>query len=125
VSSLLSTLLSRLLFEISIPAPPLSLPLPALITQAYPDPVRVVSIGVDVDSLVKNPTNTDWTNFSIEFCGGTHLTNTSEAVDFVIVSEGTDFSSPASLCLFLSSYSSLLSLFFPFSEFVNFVLQRP
>jgi len=37
--------------------------------------------------LIANPSSVDWHGFSIEFCGGTHLTNTSEAKDFVILSE--------------------------------------
>eukprot|EP01127_Copromyxa_protea_P001272 TRINITY_DN11306_c0_g1_i1.p1 TRINITY_DN11306_c0_g1~~TRINITY_DN11306_c0_g1_i1.p1 ORF type:complete len:970 (-),score=307.67 TRINITY_DN11306_c0_g1_i1:36-2783(-) len=59
----------------------------AIFTESYPDPVRVVSVGVDVDDLVANPSNQAWENYSIEFCGGTHLTNTSEASDFVIITE--------------------------------------
>ncbi len=44
----------------------------AVFGEVYPDPVRVVSIGTDT---------------SVEFCGGTHLTNTTEAENIVIVEE--------------------------------------
>jgi len=55
--------------------------------EAYPDPVRVISVGALVNDLVSDPTNEQWFNSSVEFCGGTHLTNTSQAEDFVIVEE--------------------------------------
>jgi alanyl-tRNA synthetase len=55
--------------------------------EAYPDPVRVISVGAVVDDLIKDPLNEQWFNVSVEFCGGTHLTNTSQAEDFVIVEE--------------------------------------
>jgi alanyl-tRNA synthetase len=44
----------------------------AVFGEVYPDPVRVVSVGKDT---------------SIEFCGGTHLSNTAEAEAFVLVEE--------------------------------------
>jgi len=59
----------------------------AVFGETYPDPVVVVSIGKSIADLIANPSNAEWMNFSIEFCGGTHLTNTSEAKDFVILSE--------------------------------------
>jgi alanyl-tRNA synthetase len=59
----------------------------AVFGETYPDPVTVVSIGISVADLIANPSSVDWHGFSIEFCGGTHLTNTSEAKDFVILSE--------------------------------------
>jgi len=55
--------------------------------QAYPDPVRVVSVGKAVDALLADPDNKENAANSVEFCGGTHLSNTSDAVDFAIVSE--------------------------------------
>ncbi len=55
--------------------------------ERYPDPVRVISVGADVDSLVAQPSNPSWQGLSIEFCGGTHLTNTKQAEDFVITEE--------------------------------------
>merc|ERR1712071_146367 len=44
----------------------------AVFGEVYPDPVRVVSVGG---------------NTSVEFCGGTHITNTKEAEAFVLVEE--------------------------------------
>ncbi|KAH9826253.1 Alanine--tRNA ligase [Teratosphaeria destructans] len=59
----------------------------AVFGETYPDPVRVVSIGVDVDDLQNNPKNPEWRNVSVEFCGGTHVKNTQEIKDLVILEE--------------------------------------
>ena len=53
----------------------------------YPDPVRVVSIGKPVEELLKDPGAPSNRQFSVEFCGGTHLANTSNAVAFALLSE--------------------------------------
>lgn len=44
----------------------------AMFGEVYPDPVRVVRVGNDM---------------SVEFCGGTHVTNMAEAENFVIIEE--------------------------------------
>uniref|UniRef100_A0A7S3E7W0 Alanine--tRNA ligase n=1 Tax=Rhodosorus marinus TaxID=101924 RepID=A0A7S3E7W0_9RHOD len=59
----------------------------AVFGEVYPDPVRVVSIGKDVPSLLQDPENEAWMALSVELCGGTHLKNTSEAGDFALVEE--------------------------------------
>jgi alanyl-tRNA synthetase len=55
--------------------------------EKYPPLVRVVSIGPPVTDLLENPADPDWRNFSVEFCGGTHLRNTGEIGDFVVTAE--------------------------------------
>jgi alanyl-tRNA synthetase len=59
----------------------------AVFGEVYPDPVNVVSVGVPVEELLAKPENPAWNNYSIEFCGGTHIKKTGVAQHFVIVSE--------------------------------------
>jgi alanyl-tRNA synthetase len=59
----------------------------AVFGETYPDPVRVVSIGVPIADLTGNPANAAWREASIEFCGGTHVASTGAIQDFAIVAE--------------------------------------
>mmetsp|Transcript_33711 Transcript_33711/g.42467 ORF Transcript_33711/g.42467 Transcript_33711/m.42467 type:complete len:1000 (-) Transcript_33711:250-3249(-) len=55
--------------------------------ERYPDPVRVVSVGQQVEPMLDDPENPAWNGLSIEFCGGTHLTNTNQAAFFQLLEE--------------------------------------
>ena len=37
----------------------------------YPDPVRVLTIGISVDDVLNNPSSSAAIDHSVEFCGGT------------------------------------------------------
>jgi alanyl-tRNA synthetase len=59
----------------------------AVFGEKYPPQVRVVAVGQPVATLLAQPDNPQWRQYSVEFCGGTHLGNTSEVEQFVLVSE--------------------------------------
>lgn len=54
----------------------------------YTVPITAVWIRHrQVSAMLDDPDNPDWAENSVEFCGGTHLTNTSGAETFVILEE--------------------------------------
>lgn len=75
----------------------------AVFGEAYPSPVRVVSLEYDVDEIAKDIEQSKWRKTSIEFCGGTlvmlymvsrpanhenrHVAKTGDIQDFVITEE--------------------------------------
>jgi len=59
----------------------------AVFGETYPNPVRVVSVGVEVETLLADPKNKEWRKVSVEFCGGTHVEQTGLIKDLVIVDE--------------------------------------
>ncbi|KAI0410148.1 tRNA synthetases class II (A)-domain-containing protein [Xylaria palmicola] len=59
----------------------------AVFGETYPNPVRVVSVGIDVDTLLETPGSPEWRKVSVEFCGGTHVDKTGIIKDMVIVEE--------------------------------------
>ncbi len=65
----------------------------AVFGEKYPDPVRVLLIGAESEKWSRSPSppaplpEGEGRNMSVEFCGGTHLTRTSQACLFKIVSQ--------------------------------------
>lgn len=59
----------------------------AVFGETYPDPVRVVSVGYDVDEVTSDVSNPKWATTSIEFCGGTHVAKTGDIKRFAILEE--------------------------------------
>jgi alanyl-tRNA synthetase len=59
----------------------------AVFGETYPNPVRVVSVGVEVETLLQDPNNPEWRKVSVEFCGGTHVDQTGLIKDLIIVEE--------------------------------------
>ncbi|KAF4510242.1 hypothetical protein G6O67_002145 [Ophiocordyceps sinensis] len=59
----------------------------AVFGETYPNPVRVVSVGMDIDTMLKDPKKKEWRQYSVEFCGGTHVKNTRLIKDLIIVEE--------------------------------------
>jgi alanyl-tRNA synthetase len=59
----------------------------AVFGEAYPDPVRVVSIGQPVPEMLASPDSAVWREVSVEFCGGTHVQSTGAIGAFALISE--------------------------------------
>ena len=59
----------------------------AVFGEQYPNPVRIVSVGVPVADLLDSPKNQAWREASIEFCGGAHVKTTRDIGAFALVSE--------------------------------------
>ncbi|GFO25320.1 alanine--tRNA ligase, cytoplasmic-like [Plakobranchus ocellatus] len=59
----------------------------AVFDEVYPDPVRVVSVGIPVEDLEADPTGSGGQVTTVEFCGGTHLKQSGHIGDFVITTE--------------------------------------
>ncbi|PGH02976.1 alanyl-tRNA synthetase [Polytolypa hystricis UAMH7299] len=59
----------------------------AVFGETYPDPVRVVSVGVELEEILQNVEDPRWKEISIEFCGGTHVQKTGDIKDLVILEE--------------------------------------
>ena len=47
----------------------------------------MVSVGSPVEDLIKDPLSPKWMDYSIEFCGGTHLRTTGDAQAVCLVEE--------------------------------------
>ncbi|PVU99863.1 hypothetical protein BB559_000336 [Furculomyces boomerangus] len=61
----------------------------AVFGETYPNPVRVISIGANLGDVLKDHSNPDWYNYSIELCGGTHVNKTSEIGNFIVTEESS------------------------------------
>lgn len=60
----------------------------AVFGEKYPDPVRVVAIApAKIPDILAKPEDELWKDYSVEFCGGTHLNNTKEAEAFCLLNE--------------------------------------
>jgi alanyl-tRNA synthetase len=59
----------------------------AMFGEEYPDPVRLVTVGVDADTLMSDPASGKGLQHSVEFCGGTHVRKASDIGPFALISE--------------------------------------
>lgn len=59
----------------------------AVFDETYPDPVRVVAVGVPVETLETDPNSPLGSQTSVEFCGGTHLRRAGHMEHMVLASE--------------------------------------
>ena len=55
---------------------------------ANPAQVRVVAVGgPGIGPMIAAPTTAEWAQYSTEFCGGTHVSNTAEIKSYALITE--------------------------------------
>jgi len=59
----------------------------AVFGEKYPPVVRVVSIGAPMEDVLGQPESDEWSDLSVELCGGTHLGRSGDAEGFAIITE--------------------------------------
>jgi alanyl-tRNA synthetase len=59
----------------------------AVFGETYPDPVRIVSVGVPISDLLSDPSCERWNDHSVEFCGGTHVATTGKIQQTALIEE--------------------------------------
>ena len=53
-----------------------------------PAQVRVVAVGgPGIGPMIAAPTTAEWAQYSTEFCGGTHVSNTAEIKSYALITE--------------------------------------
>ncbi|KAJ9060947.1 Alanine--tRNA ligase [Entomophthora muscae] len=61
----------------------------AVFGEVYPDPVRVVVVGPKVSEVLADASNPKWQEYSVEFCGGTHVSSTKKIGGLVLLEESS------------------------------------
>ena len=59
----------------------------AMFEEGYPEVVRMVTIGIPIDSVMQDPSGPGALQYSVELCGGTHLRNSKHVVQLAIMSQ--------------------------------------
>jgi alanine--tRNA ligase len=59
----------------------------AVFGEKYPDTVRAICIGKRLTEMMNDPDNPEWMKYSVEFCGGTHLSHAGEVGRFRFIEE--------------------------------------
>ncbi|KAI6654696.1 Alanine-tRNA ligase, cytoplasmic-like [Oopsacas minuta] len=59
----------------------------AMFEEGYPEMVRMVTIGIPIDTIMQDPSGPTALQYSVELCGGTHLRNSKHILELAIMSQ--------------------------------------
>ena len=85
--SLISSALPVYSQEVALPRAKEINGLRRMFDEAYPEVVRVVAIGVPIDTMLQDASGANALKYSVELCGGTHLQNSKHIEQFAIMSQ--------------------------------------